>query len=80
MEVRGRNYASATTAEGWFPHPVPACGHGMTESQEGLIQPPDADEPAVMPEPTAKAELVILLVPPANLADRIIGMVRRRDK
>lgn len=52
----------------------------MTGSQEGLIQPPDEDEPAVMPEPTAKADLVILLVPPANLTDRIIGMVRRRDK
>jgi hypothetical protein len=52
----------------------------MTESQEGLIQPQDADESAAMPEPTAKAELVILLVPPANLTDRIIGMVRRGDK
>jgi hypothetical protein len=52
----------------------------MAESQEGLIQPPDADEPAVLPEPTAKALLVVVLVPPASLMDRIIGMVLRRGK
>lgn len=52
----------------------------MTEFQEGLIQPSDADEPVVLPEPTAKAMLVIVLIPPANLTDRIVGMARRRDK
>jgi hypothetical protein len=52
----------------------------MAESPEGLIQPPDADEPAVLSPPTARAELFILLVPPSKLTDRIADMIRRRGK
>jgi hypothetical protein len=59
----------------------------MTESTEGLKQPPHTTEPTDLPEPYSKAELVLLLIPAPKLRDRIfnlrtciLNIIRRGNK